>query len=261
MEAHLSVQSLKGSLVIGGVGILLAGHCTLEALNAIKHADIVFSVMGDELMQQWLEDLNPNTESLQYLYKTSHSRPEAYRAMVDKILAAVRQGLHVCVVFYGHPGVFVTPSHAAIKLARAEGYEALMLPGVSAEDCLTADLGVDPGRFGCQSYEAHHFVTTMPAIETRAALILWQIAVVGDASFTRFDACPEALETLSSVLQAHYPADHLVTVYAAATLPTMAPEIEVVKLADLAGVSVSQASTLYVPPLRKQGRPERAEPF
>jgi hypothetical protein len=33
-----------------------------------------------------------------------------------------------------------------------------MLPGISAEDCLFADLGIDPGIYGCQSYEATDFL-------------------------------------------------------------------------------------------------------
>jgi hypothetical protein len=33
-----------------------------------------------------------------------------------------------------------------------------MLPAVSAEDCLFADLGVDPGAAGCQSHEAADFL-------------------------------------------------------------------------------------------------------
>src|SRR3546814_12671609 len=35
--------------------------------------------------------------------------------------------------------------HKAIAQARAEGLEAHMEAGVSAEDCLYADLGIDPG--------------------------------------------------------------------------------------------------------------------
>ena len=64
--------------------------------------------------------------------------------MAEAILEPVRAGKRVCAAFYGHPGVFVLPSHDAISRARAEGFEATMLPGVSAEDCLVADLGVDP---------------------------------------------------------------------------------------------------------------------
>ena len=65
------------------------------------------------------------------------------------MLQEVRLGKVVVGVFYGHPGIFVAPSHRAISIARAEGYEAKMLPAVSAEDSLYADLGVDPSRCGC----------------------------------------------------------------------------------------------------------------
>jgi hypothetical protein len=33
-----------------------------------------------------------------------------------------------------------------------------MLPAISAEDCLFADLGVDPADHGCPSYEATDFL-------------------------------------------------------------------------------------------------------
>lgn len=47
-------------------------------------------------------------------------------------------------IFYGHPGIFVLPSHRAIAIARDEGYTARMLPGVSSQDYLFADLTIDP---------------------------------------------------------------------------------------------------------------------
>ena len=39
-----------------------------------------------------------------------------------------------------------------------EGFNAQMLAGISAEDCLFADLGLDPGKNGCQSFEATDFL-------------------------------------------------------------------------------------------------------
>ena len=52
------------------------------------------------------------------------------------MLSHVRKEENVVGVFYGHPGVFVSPSHRTLALARDEGYIANMLPGISAEDCL-----------------------------------------------------------------------------------------------------------------------------
>ena len=53
--------------------------------------------------------------------------------MVDRILASVRDGRRTVAAFYGHPGVFAFATHESIRRARAEGYRARMLPGVSAE--------------------------------------------------------------------------------------------------------------------------------
>lgn len=167
--------------------------------------------------------------------------------MVEEILAPVRDGRQVCAAFYGHPGVFVFPSHQAIAQARREGFPARMLPGISAEDCLFADLGVDPATAGCQSYEATGFVELRPAVETRAALVLWQVGVVGSAEHSAEAVAPK-LEALVDALLEVYPGDHEVVVYEASQYPGIAPIIRPVALTALIE-AVTPKSTLYVPPL------------
>lgn len=90
--------------------------------------------------------------------------------MIQHVLCCVRSGRRTCLVAYGHPGVFGTVPHEAIRRARQEGYIARMLPAVSAEDCLFADLAVDPGN-GYQTYEATDFLANNRSIDTAAALI------------------------------------------------------------------------------------------
>ncbi len=122
-----------------------------------------------------------------------------------------------------------------------------MLPGVSAEDCLFADLGVDPGRTGCQSYEATRFLEERPNVEPRAALVLWQIGVVGSAEHTEEPRAPK-LGELVAALRRLYPDGHEVVVYESSHYPGVAPLVRPVPLAGLAD-AVTPASTLYVPPL------------
>ena len=43
-----------------------------------------------------------------------------------------------------HPGVCVNPSHHTIAIARSEGHIVYIYLGVSAEDCLFPEVGVDP---------------------------------------------------------------------------------------------------------------------
>src|SRR6266700_5714918 len=141
-------QKKQGSLVVVGSGIKSVGHFTLEAQAHIQNADIVLYATADPVTDMWIQKNNPNCFDLYEYYGNDKSRIITYTQMIERILAEVRSGKYVCALFYGHPGVFVTPSHNAIELARREGYDAVMLPAVSAEDCLYADLGVDPSMPG-----------------------------------------------------------------------------------------------------------------
>src|ERR1700676_3415101 len=163
-----------GSLTVVRSGIRL-GQTTIEARSHIEQADKVLFLVADPLAWSWIADLNPTAESLHVFYERSADRMTAYIGMVEHILSRVRQGVKVCGAFYGHPGVFAFPTHEAIRRARADGIEARMLPGVSAEDCLFADLGIDPAPTGCQSFEATDFLVYNRHIDPTAALVLWQL--------------------------------------------------------------------------------------
>jgi uncharacterized protein YabN with tetrapyrrole methylase and pyrophosphatase domain len=239
---------LTGSLVVVGTGIG-AARLTAEARAAIEAADEVLYLVPDSISTHAIVQLNARSSSLEHCYVWGEHSHAASTRMVEAILARVRDGRSVCAAFYGHPGVFVLPSHEAVKQARREGFDATMLPGVSAEDCLFADLGVDPAEAGCQSYEATRFLERRPAIEPRAALVLWQIGVVGSANHSAEANAPR-LPELVDRLRELYPDEHEVVVYEASSFAGIAPLIRPVPLADLAA-AVSPASTLYVPPLEQ----------
>ena len=171
-----------GSLVCVGIGMTLGSHLTPLARDYIEKADVVFTGLSDGIIEMWIAGMNADVRSLQSLYREGKSRMQTYREMVDTMLAEVRAGKRVCGAFYGHPGVFALPTHKAIEMARAEGFEAHMEPGVSAADCLYADLGFDPGKYGCQHYEASQFMFNRRRVDPAAYLILWQVGSAGDQS-------------------------------------------------------------------------------
>jgi uncharacterized protein YabN with tetrapyrrole methylase and pyrophosphatase domain len=182
--------------------------------------------------------------------------------MTKTILAEVRNERHVCVAFYGHPGVFVSPSHAAIAQARSEGFAARMLPAVSAEDALFADLGVDPGATGCQSYEATDFLLRRRPVDPTAALILWQVGALGETIYSTV-AQPQQqrrLDVLVDYLQSFYDGSHEVVIYEASPYPIVDSLIRSVRLSELGAAATGALSTLYVPPLAPRAwDPEMAE--
>ena len=244
-----------GSLTVVGTGIRLATQLTPEAANAIERADVLLYIAADPVTESWLGALNGNARPLHRHYRLGVNRREIYAAMVDELLGEVRAGNDVCFTLYGHPGVFVRPSHEAVRRARDEGFEATMLPAVSAEDALFADLGVDPGASGCQSYEATDFLVRRRPFDPTAALVLWQIAMLGTLEYAPPE--PSRRAVLAEFLAPHYPPGHEAVLYEASPYPGVDALVERVPLAALASAEFTPVMTLYVPPLEpRQPDPE-----
>jgi len=244
----------KGSLAFVGTGLYAAGQITPEAVASIREAERFFHLVVDPISRLWLEELHPSAESLFDAYAHDKPRRASYDEMEARVLAPVRQGRSVCVALYGHPGVLVDPSHRAIEQARFEGHPARMLPGVSSEDCLFADLGIDPAARGCQSFEATDFLVRKRGFDPRSALILWQIGAIGVTTYRREELWSrDGLKILSDVLRRCYPRRHQVAVYEAARFSIGEPSIQVLPLERLGHARVSTSSTLYVPPIDASG--------
>ena len=240
-----------GRLVCVGLGMMLGAHIGPRARSQIEHADVVFVAASDPFVELWLKHMHRDVRSLQPHYGEGKSRHQTYRGMVEAMLSEVRVGKQVCGAFYGHPGVFAQVAHDAIAQARGEGLLAHMEPGVSAEDCLYADLGIDPGRYGCQHYEASQFMFYRRRIDPAAYLVLWQVGIAGDRSCTRFATGPALRRVLIERLIEDYPLDHEAIIYEAATLPISESRMDVVKLGDLPDALLHMHSTLVLPPATK----------
>ncbi|GHG76348.1 hypothetical protein GCM10010919_31140 [Alishewanella longhuensis] len=241
----------KGSLICVGTGIMLGAHLDPLSRNYILQADVVFVLVADLLTERWLAEMHTDTRSLQPYYQQGSSRQQSYQLMVAAMLAEVTAGKKVVGAFYGHPGVFAWVPHEAVRQARQLGYFSKMLPGISAEDCLYADLGIDPGSFGCQHYESSQFMFFQRTIDTAAYLMLWQLGVAGDRSLARFNTPASYRQLLVDYLQQFYPKTHHITLYEAASLPTEQPRIDILPLNVLASAKVAGKTTLVIPPASK----------
>src|SRR5690242_10790960 len=249
-EPTITVSTKRGSIACVGLGMTLGSHLTPLARSHIQQADVVFAALSDGIVELWLQRMHPDVRSLQPYYAPGKSRLKTYREWVDVMMAEVRAGKRVCAVFYGHPGVFAWSPHKVIEAARAEGFTALMEPGISAEDCLYADLGIDPGRFGCQHFEASQLLFYERQIDPSAYLVLWQVGVVGNPSIARPDQNVAYRELLVEVLARDYPLDHEVLLYRCATLPIEKPRVRRMTLQELTGADIPAEETVVLPPAR-----------
>ena len=244
-------EERKGSLVCVGLGMTLGAHITPASLNQIKSADIVFIAASHGVVEKWVESYNANCESLQQFYAVNKPRKTTYKQMQQAMLEQVRLGKRVCGAFYGHPGVFAQAPHKAIEQAKNEGYQAYMEPGISAEACIYADLGIDPGRYGLLQFETSQFMGYQRKLDSAAYLILWQVGLAGDFKSESFSTNKANLECLIEKLLMTYPRDHLVYIYEAKVLPTDNIRADKVELATLARTELSMISTLVIPPVTR----------
>lgn len=238
-------MSTKGRLIVAGSGIRAVGQLTLETVAWIEAADVVCYVLADPVTERWVLDHARDAEDLSQLHDPAQARLYSYATMAARLVDHARRGKTVVGLFYGHPGVFTSPSHWAVELAQSEGIDARMLPGVSAEDCLFADLGVDPGRGAFQAFEATEMLLTQREPAPDAHVVIWQIGVIAAQQL----GTGAGLRAFTDYLLRFYPADHEVVHYRAPQTAVGQPLRQNVRLADLPNVGASVTSTLYIPPV------------
>lgn len=246
----------RGELVVVGLGIGLVGQVTIDARQCIEAADEVHYIATSRPSELWLRSLNPNAYSLSDTYAAGRSRVDSYREMAERICSRVRAGVRVCACFYGHPGVFVQASHAAIRSLKRTGHAARMLPGISADACLFADLGVNPGDRGLQSFEATDLLLHRRRLDPTTPMLLWQAGVLGEPDARGYaPARRERVQVLTNYLLRSYPPNHTIVIYVASTSPITKPYIRRLQLSTLPSRRLLAPMTLFVPAL-KQRRPD-----
>lgn len=238
----------RSEIVVVGTGIKGANHFTAEALAHIMSADTVLYCVADLIGERHIKRLNANCVDLYTLYGNDKPRRQTYDEMTQAILDAARTHKKVCVVFYGHPGIFVWSTYAAIEAARADGIKAYMLPAVSALDCLFADIGVDPSRRGCQVLEATDLLIRAKKPDVTAAVVLFQVGCVGDAGFNFKGYDRRNVPVLEEYLAGFYGADYEIVFYEAAQYPFCPPNIKKIKISELSASRPSGITTVYIPP-------------
>ncbi|WP_153912829.1 SAM-dependent methyltransferase [Shewanella sp. TC10] len=242
---------MSGSIACVGIGMTLGAHICPISKSYIEQADVVFSAVSHGITELWLQEMHPDVRSLQKYYQEGKSRQITYNEMVDAMMTEVRAGKKVAGAFYGHPGVFAQAPHKSIAMAKAEGFPAKMVPGISAEDCLIADLGIDPGRFGCQQFETSQFMFYKRLYDPSCYLILWQIGLAGDKSLSKFSTGAAHRQVLVELLAEKYPLEHQVILYEAAVLPIDKIRIETLSLSELVTADIHMHTTLVIPPSQK----------
>ena len=250
-EAPTTPPAQPGELTVIGSGIESVGFI-LGDEELIRAADAVFFCVSDPATAVWIKSIRPDAYDLYVLYDNSKVRYTTYMQMAEAMLHFVRQGKKVTAIYYGHPGIFVLPTHRAIMIARREGHRAEMRASVCALDCLCADLGVDPSQPGMQTHEATGMLIRGCAPDTTLHVVLWQVGLIGEMGYRRKGYLNSNFSIFINFLQQHYGEDYPVTNYVASRYPTIPSTIETYPLSALHDpkiqTKVTGISTFYLAP-------------
>ena len=131
---------MKKKLVLVGSGIKSISHLTIETQAYIKGADHVLYISNEPILAAWINKYAKSSESLEDIYFSCEKRIKSYGLITNKILRELNRHSFLCIVIYGHPTIFSKPGLDAINLVKGSDVETLILPAISSEDCLFADL-------------------------------------------------------------------------------------------------------------------------
>lgn len=242
-------MSFNKKLVISGCGIKAISHFSREFEASIKHADIVLSLVNEPIVKEWIDKNSKKHVLLNDIYFDDEDRGVIYKNISDRIVSYLEQYDYVCTAFYGHPTVYCAPGLAAIAKLDKIGVDTEILPGISAQDSMFADLRVDPGEGGCFSVDATDLVKYERIFDTRSNVIVWQISMLGNKGVKQ-KCNQKSLFVLQSYLERFYSKKQSVYLYEASIYPNMKSHIRKLTLAELGSSQVSTITSLYIPPIK-----------
>lgn len=238
------------SLTILGSGVKSISHITVETSAYLSDSECVFYLVNEPILEQLVQQQNQNAISLDFLYDCHANRISNYRA-IGQHVAQHLDNQKVCLLLYGHPTVFCDIAIEADKAAQALGHSTLILPGISAEDCLFADLKIDPSSCGCLSYEATDLLVYKRQLNVSSHLVLWQVGMIGALGNFETHDNQRGQALLCEYLLSSYDADHAIICYEASQYPHFQPVIKHFSLSQLPEEQLSPISTLYIAPCEK----------
>ncbi len=208
-------------------------------------------------MKNWVVKNARKYISLDDIYFSSKQRSESYDKIANELLSSIQKNDNVCFLIYGHPTFFSSVVDKIKKRISSEDIIIQVMPGISAMDCLFADLKIDPGSMGLQSYDATEFLLYDEKFSTTSHLVLWQIAIIGEIGVVKnskinLDKQKKAITILITKLLIHYPADHIVKLYVASQYPSIEFELVSIELQKLNEINISRLATLYIPPSKEK---------
>ncbi len=249
------MADIAPDITIVGLGILPGGHLTREAEDALRRCNEILFLDAGIATRAWLETYCPKVTSLfATTYVEARARLPGYREMAVQVLDAALDRAPVGFAINGHPTVGVTASALVARAAGALGLDVAVLPGISAMDCLLAELMLDPVVEGLQMFEATDLLLRQRPMQNDVPALIWQVGTVETSLHTERPSRPERFRRLRAHLLTFYPPEHPATAVHASSHPLVPTASWTFPLGRIEAEAdrLHAAVTLYLPPLGRR---------
>jgi precorrin-2 methylase len=203
--------STQFDLVCLGTSIHGLGACTIEAIAYLTCADVVYHYPLTTAHEVSMRLLNPHVVNLNdHHYVPGADFMAAYDAIVNEVMDVVKNGKKVAYATQGSPAFHCWTARRLHRRARTEGFRAIMLPGVSSLELISAELVTEYDITSMQMYSVTRLMEGKLAIDSRVPCLLFDMgryALPAVRQSARSFLQPE-LAALTKHLGAIYPPDH-----------------------------------------------------
>ncbi len=238
-------------IYIVGLGVLNVDHLTRETERVIGRSNEVLYVDTGVATRTYLERLCPRATSLfETSYEEAGARLNAYGHMAARVIDAALDHAPVTFAMHGHPIVGVYAPFLIRDMAGLLSLKVQVLPGISAMDCLFAELMVDPCIGGMQMYEASDLLLRRRPLQPDVPALIWQVGCVETCLHTMRVSRTERYERLRSHLLRFYPPRHQAAAVFSAPHPLMPSTVHHFAIQEICNHAqlLHSGFTLFIPP-------------
>lgn len=237
-------------IYIVGLGMGSADQVTREVDRVLQESEQVLFVDPSIGMQEYLSKRCSNVTDLSTLYQEGKNRLQTYKEMATVVIEAAMSNPPVTLALYGHPTVFAYPPFIIRSVANQLGLKVKVLPGVSAMDCILAELMIDPANEGLQMFEASDLLMRRRRLSTDMQTLIWQVGSLETGLYSTMTNRPERFGRFLDYLLEYYPSYHEVTAVFCSSHPAVPSTIFTFFLKDLLAVAeeLHGGYTLFLPP-------------
>jgi len=240
-------------LYIVGLGIMGVRQITREVDNVLRRSrEVLFIDQGFGVEDYLAQACDRVTDLFPISYRELDPRINAYDRIAAQVLRAALDHPPVTFAVYGHPMVYVYPSTQVLRAAKLLGLRVQVLPGISTLDALLIDLGLDPGFYGLQMYEATDLLLRDRPIQPDVPCVLWQVGAVETGLHSTAPSIPARFQRLQAHLLKFYPPNHEAAAIYTSTFPLAPSNMARFPLGEFATryPQLPQGATVYIPPVQ-----------